>query len=83
MIYLIFNSVIYLMKQANKLEFIMRLIRMKEVMYLTGLSRPSIYRLMKDGLFPNSIDLGERSVAWVDEEVQDWVEQKINSARSN
>jgi prophage regulatory protein len=56
---------------------------MKEVMYLTGLSRPSVYRLMKDGLFPNSIDLGERSVAWVDEEVQDWVEQKINSARSN
>ena len=60
----------------------MRLIRMKEVMHLTGLSRPSVYRLMKDGLFPNSIELGERSVAWVDEEVQDWVDQEIHTARN-
>ncbi len=60
----------------------MRLIRMKEVLHLTGLSRPSVYRLMKDGLFPNSIELGERSVAWVDEEVQDWVDQKIHTARN-
>lgn len=61
----------------------MRLIRMKEVMYLTGLSRPSVYRLMNAGLFPNSIELGERSVAWVEEEVQDWVDQKIHNARNH
>ncbi len=61
----------------------MRLIRMKEVMHLTGLSRPSVYRLMKDGTFPNSIDLGERSVAWVDDEVHEWVDQKIHNARNN
>ena len=60
----------------------MRLIRMKEVMHLTGLSRPSVYRLMKDGLFPNSIELGERSVAWVDDEVHEWVDQKIHTARN-
>lgn len=56
---------------------------MKEVMHLTGLSRPSVYRLMKDGTFPNSIDLGERSVAWVDDEVHEWVDQKIHNARNN
>ena len=61
----------------------MRLIRMKEVMHLTGLSRPSVYRLMKDGTFPNSIDVGERSVAWVDDEVHEWVDQKIHNARNN
>ena len=61
----------------------MRLIRMKEVRHLTGLSRPSVYRLMKDGTFPNSIDLGERSVAWVDDEVHEWVDQKIHNARNN
>ncbi len=61
----------------------MRLIRMKEVMHLTGLSRPSVYRLMKDGTFPNSIDLGERSVAWVDDEVHEWIDQKIHNARNN
>ena len=61
----------------------MRLIRMKEVMHLTGLSRPSVYRLMKDGTFPNSIDLGERSVARVDDEVHEWVDQKIHNARNN
>lgn len=59
----------------------MRLIRMKEVIHLTGLSRPSVYRFMKEGAFPNSIDLGERSVAWVEEEVLEWVEHKIQTAR--
>ena len=54
-----------------------------EQRHLTGLSRPSVYRLMKDGTFPNSIDLGERSVAWVDDEVHEWVDQKIHNARNN
>jgi len=61
----------------------MRLIRMKEVTHITGLSRPSVYRLMKDGTFPNSIDLGERSVAWIEEEVLEWVDHKIQTARMN
>jgi len=46
----------------------MRLIRLKEVMNRTGLGRTSIYNFMNAGTFPKSVQLGERAVAWVDEE---------------
>jgi prophage regulatory protein len=56
----------------------MRLIKLKEVMKLTALGRSSIYKLMKDGSFPQSISLGERSIAWEEGEVEDWVQIRID-----
>jgi len=56
----------------------MRLIRLKEVMQTTGLARSTIYKVMKDGVFPRSVPLGARSVAWVEVEVQDWVAARLN-----
>jgi len=32
---------------------------------------------MNDGVFPKSVSLGVRSVAWVESEVQDWILDKI------
>lgn len=58
-----------------------KLSRLKEVMARTGLSRSSIYAHIKNGQFPNSILLGERSVAWVDDEISDWIESKISASR--
>ncbi|MGR5118485.1 AlpA family transcriptional regulator [Vibrio astriarenae] len=55
----------------------MRLIKLKEVISVTGLSRSSIYKFMDEKRFPQSISLGERSVAWVEEEVQDWIIEKV------
>jgi len=57
--------------------FVMRLIRLKEVMSRTGLGRTSIYNFMNAGTFPKSVQLGERAVAWVDEEIDAWVNDKI------
>lgn len=54
-----------------------RLMRMIEVIRMTGLSRSSIYDRMNAGLFPKSCSLGGRSVAWVESEVMDWVENQI------
>ncbi|ENQ8180086.1 AlpA family transcriptional regulator [Vibrio parahaemolyticus] len=51
--------------------------RMNEVIRITGLSRSSIYDRMNAGLFPRSCSLGCRSVAWVESEVIDWVENQI------
>jgi prophage regulatory protein len=42
----------------------MKLIRLKEVMELTGLGRSSIYKFMEEGDFPQSTSLGDRAVAW-------------------
>lgn len=55
----------------------MRFIRLPEVMNRTGLKRSSIYSYMEEGRFPYSSKLGERSVAWVESEVQEWIEQRI------
>lgn len=39
-------------------ELIMRLIRLKEVMDQTALSRSAVYRKMNEGSFPQSVSLG-------------------------
>lgn len=50
-----------------------RLIRAPEVEHLTGLSRRTIYRKVKAGLFPAVVQLGANSVAWRESEVAAWV----------
>ncbi|PMG79220.1 AlpA family transcriptional regulator [Vibrio lentus] len=52
----------------------MRFLKLKEVMQKTALSRSAIYRKMNDDEFPKSINLGERAVAWVEKEVDEWME---------
>ncbi len=49
------------------------LIRLKEVIKLTGKSRSSIYA---DGSFPQAIHIGARSVAWDEQEVLDWIAER-------
>jgi prophage regulatory protein len=55
------------------------LIRIKEVMSMTGLSKSSIYTYKSKGEFPNSIQLSSRSVAWVRVDVEQWILDKINN----
>lgn len=55
----------------------MRIIRLKEVMDLTGLARSTIYKFVSAGLFPKPISLGERCVGWLEGEVHDWILSKI------
>jgi len=55
------------------------LIKLNEVKARTGLSRSSIYAYIDKGLFPAQIKLGERSVAWLDSEIESWVNSKINA----
>lgn len=51
-----------------------KLLRMREVIDLTGLSRASIYRRLKVGTFPNPVRLGENSIAWRSSEVAHWID---------
>jgi len=55
----------------------MRIMRLTEVSQTTGLARSSIYSRMSEGSFPRPVPLGARSVGWVSEEIQDWVEARI------
>jgi prophage regulatory protein len=56
-----------------------RLIRIKEVCNLTGISRSHIYLLASTGQFPKSVELipGGAARAWVEQEVHDWINQRV------
>jgi prophage regulatory protein len=51
-----------------------RLLRIPEVLARTGLSRSRLYA---DPTFPRSVKIGERAVAWVEDEISDWVAARI------
>lgn len=55
----------------------MKILRLNDVLETTGLARSTVYKLMSDGAFPRSICLGERSVGWLESEIQEWILDKI------
>ena len=57
-------------------EAIGRLIRLKEVQHRVGLSRSTIYRFMAEGTFPKPVHLGQRSVGWIEHEIDDWLRSR-------
>ncbi|AGH74723.1 helix-turn-helix transcriptional regulator [Edwardsiella piscicida] len=57
------------------------LIRLSEVQRRTGYSKAWIYRLLKENRFPQSIKIGSRSIAFVESEVDDWINQRIAESR--
>lgn len=56
-----------------------QLLRLKQVREKTGLKRSQIYLYMKTGDFPQSIKIGPTSVAWLESEINKWIEQKLSS----
>lgn len=62
-----------------------QLIKLPDVIKLTGLSSSSIYRLASNGEFPKPIKLtaGGRSSAWVVDEVNKWVDERIQASRTD
>ena len=56
-----------------------KLLRMKNVLEKTGLGRSTVYALMKEEDFPKSIRVSGRSVAWVEADVDEWINKKRGS----
>jgi prophage regulatory protein len=56
-----------------------KLLRIRKVVDLTGISKSYIYNLCRKGQFPKPIELvpGGTSVAWVEAEVQEWIDSRI------
>ncbi len=55
-----------------------RVVRMPEVIEITGLSRTTIWRRERDGLFPPPIRLGgehTRAVGWREQDIYDWIDR--------
>ena len=53
-----------------------RIMRLPEVLTKTGLSKSALYRKKKDGLFPESVELGERAKGWYAADVYAWIDSR-------
>ncbi|MCU7841662.1 MAG: AlpA family transcriptional regulator [Candidatus Thiodiazotropha sp. (ex Troendleina suluensis)] len=60
-----------------------RILRLPDVKQLTGLSRSSIYLRMANHEFPDSISLGGRAVGWLEQDVYEWIVERIEQSRIN
>ena len=54
------------------------ILKVREVTNRTKLSRSTIYSRVADGTFPEPISLGPRAVGWIEAEVEDWLQQRID-----
>lgn len=55
----------------------MKFLRLNQVMAMTGLSRSSIYLAIAESRFPKQVSLGGRSVAWINDEIEQWMESCV------
>ena len=56
-------------------------IRLSEVLRRTGYSKAWIYRLLKENRFPRPVKIGSRSIAFVENEIDEWINQRIAEPR--
>jgi len=57
------------------------ILRRKQVEARTGLARSTIYQYVRAGTFPAPINLGTKSVGWIEAEVDAWLEARISDSR--
>jgi len=55
---------------------IKRILRLPEVISITGVSRSSIYKWVDEGQFPRPKQLGSRAIGWDSRELADWMDSR-------
>lgn len=62
-----------------------RILRLKQLVGLLGLSRSSIYDRMNirspryDVTFPRPIKLGKSTIGWIESDISAWIDSRISS----
>ena len=56
-----------------------KLLRKKDVLAVTGFKNSTLYKYISEDRFPKPVSLGERAVAWVESEVEAWIEARISA----
>ncbi|SDF02339.1 helix-turn-helix transcriptional regulator [Terriglobus roseus] len=54
-----------------------RFLRLPQVTDTVGLSKTSIYEMIKREAFPSPVPIGKRAVGWIEEEIRGWAEEQI------
>ena len=58
-----------------------RFMRLQEVIDRTGKSRAAIYRGMRDNTFPPNIKTGDNTVAWLESDIDQWIDEIVEASR--
>jgi prophage regulatory protein len=48
-------------------------------MTITAMSKTTIYRWINANQFPKPINLSSKSVAWLESDINDWIQSKIEA----
>ena len=64
--------------QLQKSQYI---IRLRQAILKTGLSRSTIYTLIKLGDFPKQIQLSPRTMGFLESEIDEWIAGRIAASR--
>ena len=59
------------------------ILRLTDVKQRTGLSRSTIYLRIANKAFPAPISLGGRAVGWLEQDIDEWIIEKIEASRIN
>ena len=59
-----------------------RIIRWPEVHERVGYCRTNIYYLIQSGDFPAPIKLGSRAVGWLESDIENWIESRIEQSQN-
>ncbi|WP_265658070.1 helix-turn-helix transcriptional regulator [Francisella philomiragia] len=57
----------------------MKILRLSQVVELTGTSKSTIYRWINSSQFPKPINLSSSSVGWLEADINDWIQSKIQA----
>lgn len=57
------------------------LLRLPKVMEKTGLKRATIYLHIKQNTFPKQFKIGQRAVAWLESDIDNWIEERVVRVR--
>jgi prophage regulatory protein len=52
-----------------------KILRLKSIIELTGLSRSTIYLQISQGNFPKQVSLGARVIGWRESDIQAWLDR--------
>jgi prophage regulatory protein len=55
-----------------------KVLRLPEVIEITGRKRSTIFADMKAGTFPRPIPLGPRARGWLADEIQEWIRARAD-----
>ena len=59
-----------------------KVLKLPEVINTTRLSRATIYARQKAGTFPKAIQLGPRTVGWLQSEIDAWIAERVAESRN-